>query len=248
MAAIHTPTQRLRTRHGIARTAFALGLLLTLPAPLARADLYEEVHVFHKEVVSPTWGTVYEESLDVPRFDTLGGSRQLLGYRAEYALYLDYTVIVHDNLLPYSTGSEGTWAQSWRGSDGDGYVLFPATRNPPEIACGRAIGIVVDPLAAGWTGDVSGEGLEYEETIAEPARLDILTGSGILEVDSELTLSAIDYHAVPPEEEPIPWNPDLLEIVPQRLYLDMTLTYVYVPEPGMSSLMVLGGLFVLRRR
>lgn len=220
--------------------------------PVAHADdLFEEVHVYHQEIDDPDWETTYQTTFDFAGFDTQGGERQFLGYEAEMTLGLDYHVDVADNPTADWVGAEASMSVAWL-AELWGETLFPDEMGFDELVHSPGFGVVFGPFMQGDSLDMLDGSVTQWRTITSGEIMALLTTSPSFTVDSTFTFGPLDVQPVPewmwPEGETVLFEPDLLQIDPLQIHLDLTVTYFYTPEPGTLGLLGLGALTLLRRR
>lgn len=227
-------------------------------AQTAIAGFQTEKHEFRAEYANPTWDTTYIGTFDVPKFDTMGGNRTLIGITLEYwSPELDYTYTVHNNPTAEAVGAQGRWEKSFGLSDSSGTLLFPLEQDPHVLAGARSRGVIVPAFFdGGYTNVVSYsdiiEEADYSEVTGDPTILAALTGTGVLSLGYELTLGELVYSDItfPPGLPPHVYDPSILDITPDLYWAGFDVSYHYtsVPSPGVLVLFGFAGATARRRR
>jgi len=229
----------------------AAGLALCLYSD-ARAGLLEEAHVRTISWEDAEPDSITTRGYQMPQFDTMGGTRELLGFRERYFMVLTGTRTVSDNTSPSSgVQCQVRYGLEWWG-EVDSAAYFPHHSDfgggPAQIL--GAYGAFVAPLTPGWGPDFFDREYEVERLITDPAALARFTGTGtvsILGVFRTLPLTAQPLNGAPDEYL---FDPDLVTIDLDTASLEHTITYLYqaVPGPGSVGLLTCAGVCAARRR
>lgn len=224
-------------------------------AQIADAGFQTEKHEFRAEHANPTWDTTYTGTFDVPKFDTMGGNRTLLGITFDYwGPALDYAYTVHNNPTADAVGARARWEMSFGLSDSSGTLLFPI-QDPHVLSVAEARGVIVPAFFdEGYTNVVTYP-FNFEpgssEITDDPGVLTALTGPGVLSLGYELTLSDLVYSDnFPPGLPPHIYDPSILDVTPDLYHAGFDVSYHYtsVPSPGVLVLFGVAGAAAGRRR
>jgi MYXO-CTERM domain-containing protein len=225
---------------------------------IASAGFQSETYEFQANHANPTWDTTYTGTFDVPKFDTMGGSRTLLGITFEYfSPELDYTYTVHNNPTADTVGAQARWEMTFGLSDSSGTLLLPLEQDPHVLSHARSRGVIVPPFFdEGYTNVVTYDpeivGADYYEVTDEPSILAAFTGVGVLSLNYEMTLSDVVYSAVtfPPGLPRHVFDPSILDVTPDLYHAGLNVVYHYtsVPAPGALVLLGVAGATARRRR
>lgn len=223
-------------------------------ATSAHAQVFFETHSFNHHLDLPQPSTTYETTFALPRFDTMGGTRELLGFFEAY----DMSITGQDTIGPNNTADtvhgQLRWGVTWHGViDGDGTPFFPAHDDFVSgfVEIGGASGGWLAPFNQGGTSGAGG-GVGLERLVDDPSKLSALTGVGDLDLDSIVQIS--DFMSEPVTSPFLPdgamYDPNLVSIEWSSFDMSIDIRYVYqvVPAPGALGWFALAGLGVARRR
>ena len=223
-------------------------------AASAHAQVFFETHSFNHHLDLPQPSTTYETTFALPRFDTMGGTRELLGFFEAYDMSIDGQGTMGPNNTADTLHGQLRWGVTWRGViDGDGTPFFPAHddfgSNPLEI--GGAAGGWLAPFEPEWPIGIGG-GVSLERLVDDPSKLSALTGVGDLDLDSIVRIS--DFMSEPITSPRLPdgavYDPNLVsaEWTSFDLFVDIRYVYQVVPAPGALGWFALAGLGVAHGR
>ena len=226
-----------------------LGMAILCTSPALATEILSEEHLFDSKVYSPRWDSVNDYTLDLPQFDTAGGTRTLIGYDVNCYLDALYTYSIAANPTADVVGCETHWDMTWH-ANLNGALWFPLDQPSGNLTLGQGRGEIRAPYSAAEPPVQSfGGGVEITRSFDDPALLAQLTGTGTATLACTYTLS---NRAV---FEPTRWpgapgvfNPNLIDLAMDELLARVTVTYYWTPEPNSLLLMGLGVLTFLHRR
>lgn len=253
----HSSPKRHCSTHHLAKAWTAALVLFAAAGPLVTpagaVGWYEDTRTYSLDIDNPTMDSIYEYSFDLHLFNDHGGTRQLLAYDLVYFLNADFTYSTNPNPTVHYVGCEVSWSHTWT-STLDGQPWFPFYGG--SSGAGHSCAAVVGPFHEGsdpWS--TTAAGVETYDFGNDPTLLGRLTGDGIATVECTHTISAFAFAPAParlwpswvPVEERI-YDPNLINYTVDRVGMNLTLTYYWIPEPGTLALLLCGAVCLLRRR
>ncbi|MBN1514196.1 MAG: PEP-CTERM sorting domain-containing protein [Phycisphaerae bacterium] len=232
-----------------------LSAAVLFASPAGADEWLEETHVFNFGFDAPAFDSTFEYNLDLPQFDTAGGTREIIGFRVDYSMYSDYTYTTNPNPTEQWHGCDLSWQQGWS-TTLDGEQWFPLDQSSGRLDLTTGLGSVVGPFFPGTDPfSVEGAGMEHSEYHTDAELLARLTGDGIASIEcthallalTVATPSARQWPAYVPQDQRI-FDPELIDLTLDRIGMDVTVTYYWTPEPTSLALLGLGAVALLRRR